>query len=260
MRILFVGDIVGKGGRNTVNLVVPKLLREYSCQFCVANGENMAGGGGFTRQCLLELSNSGVDVFTSGDHIWDQKDFVEEIKKFPNVLRPANMADCQPGRGYGVFSSVDDKKVGVLCLLGRTFMAASANCPFEAAERIVPEMRKETPIIVVDFHAEATSEKIAMARFLDGKVSAVVGTHTHVPTADQQILPGGTAFQCDLGMVGARESVLGRDIAPVISRFRTGMPSRFTVNDKGIRLNGAVVTIDDNGRAGGIERVMRDIL
>ena len=164
MRILFVGDIVGKGGRNTVNLLVPKLLREYSCQFCVANGENMAGGGGFTRQCLLELSNSGVDVFTSGDHIWDQKDFVEEIKKFPNVLRPANMADCQPGRGYGVFSSVDDKKVGVLCLLGRTFMAASANCPFEAAERIVPEMRKETPIIVVDFHAEATSEKIAIDR------------------------------------------------------------------------------------------------
>jgi metallophosphoesterase (TIGR00282 family) len=260
MRILFVGDIVGKGGRNTVNLVVPQLLREYKCQFCVANGENMAGGGGFTRQCLLELNNSGVDVFTSGDHIWDQKSFVEEIKQFPNVLRPANVAECQPGRGYGIFSDADGRKIGVICLLGRTFIAASANCPFEAAERIVAELSRETPFVVVDFHAEATSEKIAMGRFLDGKVSAVLGTHTHVPTADQQILPGGTAFQCDLGMVGARESILGRDIAPVVARFRSGMPSRFTVNDKGIRLNGAVVTIDDNGRAVAIERVMRDIL
>ena len=259
MRILFIGDIVGKGGRQAINVLVPGLLSEYGCDFCVANGENMAGGNGFTKQCLLEMDNSGVDVFTGGDHMWDQKDFMTEIGSLTNVLRPANLPDCQPGRGWGVFTARDGSPVAVMSLLGRTFMAAGADCPFAAAERLLPEIRQHTPVVVIDFHAEATSEKIALGRYFDGKVSAVVGTHTHVATADQQIFPGGTAFQCDLGMVGARESILGRDIAPVLSRFRTGLPARFTVNDRGPRLSGAVVTVSAAGRAEGIERVMRDL-
>jgi len=259
MRILFIGDIVGKGGRQATRALVPGLLSEYSCDFCVANGENMAGGNGFTKQCILEMEDSGVDVFTGGDHIWDQKDFMTEIDSLPNVLRPANLPDCQPGRGWGVFTARDGSRVAVMSLLLRTFMAAGADCPFATAERLLPEIRQQTPIIVIDFHAEATSEKIALGRYFDGKVSAVVGTHTHVATADQQIFPGGTAFQCDLGMVGARESILGRDIAPVLHRFRTGMPARFTVNERGIRLCGTIVTVSASGRAEGIERVMRDL-
>ncbi|NMA20848.1 MAG: YmdB family metallophosphoesterase [Lentisphaerae bacterium] len=259
MKILFIGDIVGKGGRGAVQALVPGLRREYSCDFCIANAENIAGGSGLTRNCLQELNEGKVDVFTTGDHVWDQKEFAGEIKSLPNVLRPANFPIEQPGRGYGVFTNADGEKIGVISLIGRTFMAAGANCPFAAAERIVEELRKETPVIIVDFHAEATSEKIAMGRFLDGKVSAVLGTHTHVPTADQQVFPGGTAFQCDVGMVGARESILGRALEPVLSRFRTGMPSRFTVVDRGIRLHGTVITIEPDGRAVGIERVMRDL-
>jgi metallophosphoesterase (TIGR00282 family) len=259
MRILLIGDIVGKGGRNAVNLLVPRLMRDYDCQFCVANGENMAGGNGFTRQCLLELSNSKVDVFTSGDHVWDQKEFEKEILAFSNVLRPANLPDCQPGRGYGFFEAEDGATVAVVSLLGRTFMHTAANCPFETIERLLPELRKQTAIIVVDFHAEATSEKIAMGRFLEGKVSIVVGTHTHVATADQQIFSGGTAYQTDLGMVGSRDSILGRDIASVVGRFRTGMPARFAVNDKNIRLCGCAVTVNDEGRATSIERIAMDM-
>lgn len=260
MKILFIGDIVGKSGRQAVKQLTRGLMREYGCQFCIANGENMAGGGGFTRQCINELDDSGVDVFTSGDHIWDQKDFVNEIKTCSNVLRPANFALSQPGRGYGVFGTADGVSVGVVNLIGRTFIGAQSDCPFLAADRAIEALKSETKIIFVDFHAEATSEKIAMGRYLDGRVSAVIGTHTHVATADQQIFPKGTAFQCDAGMVGARESILGRDIEPVLHRFVTGMPARFTVQEKGMRLCGTVVTVDEEtGRAVGIERVMRDL-
>lgn len=260
MRILFIGDIVGKSGRQAVNQLVPALIREYDCQFCIANGENMAGGDGFTKQCLRELDASGVDVFTSGDHVWGQKDFVNEITQCTHVLRPANFSSKQPGRGYGIFEATDGTRVGVINLIGRTFIAVSSNCPFETADAVVEELRRETNVIFVDFHAEATSEKIAMGRYLEGRVSAVIGTHTHVPTADQQIFAKGTAFQCDAGMVGARDSILGRDIAPVLHRFTTGMPSRFTVCETGVRLCGTVVTVDPvSGRASSIERVLRDL-
>ncbi|MBP5637864.1 MAG: TIGR00282 family metallophosphoesterase [Victivallales bacterium] len=260
MRILFIGDIVGKGGRMAVKSLVRGLLREYNCQFCIANGENMAGGGGFTKQCLNELTDCGVDVFTAGDHVWDQKEFPNEITQFGNVLRPANFSSRQPGRGFGVFETADGLKVGVLNLIGRTFVAAQSNCPFEAADVAIPELRRETPIVIVDFHAEATSEKIALGRYLDGRVSAVIGTHTHVPTADQQLFPNGTAFQCDAGMVGARDSIIGRDIQAVLQKFSTGMPARFTVCEKDIRLCGTVITIDEaTGKATSIERVLRDL-
>lgn len=259
MKLLFVGDIVGKGGREAVARLVPELRRELGCDFCVANAENTAGGGGVTRRCLADLATSGVDVFTSGDHVWDQREFVGEIAQIGNVLRPANVYPGQPGRGYGLFVSVTGLQVGVICLLGRTFMNGLADCPFQAADRIVAELRQATPFIVVDIHAEATSEKIALGRFLDGRVSAVLGTHTHVPTADERVFPGGTAFQCDVGMVGSRESVLGRDLAPVLQRFSTGMPARFTVADHHIRLHASAVTLDGAGRATAIERVVRDL-
>jgi len=249
MRILFLGDVVGKGGRRALNRLTPELRQQYGCQFCVANGENMAGGGGLSRKCLDELRDSGIDVFTGGDHMWDQHAFAEEIHACDNVVRPANVCANQPGRGYGLFPLPDGGRIGVMCLLGRTFMNGFSDCPFQAADRIVAQLEPSTRMVVVDIHAEATSEKTALARFLDGRVSAVLGTHTHVPTADEQILPGGTAFQCDVGMVGSRDSILGRAIQPVVQRFATGMPARFVVEDKRIRLHGTIVDIDpETGR------------
>ena len=258
LNVLFIGDIVGSGGRDAVNALVRPIMEEYGCSFCIANGENMAGGNGFTASCIKELASSGVNVFTGGDHTWDQKDFQTEIEKLDNVLRPANVSALQPGRGYGVFSTREGIEIGVISLLGRTFMNNLANCPYEAAERIVSEIRQRTPFIVIDFHAEASSDKIAMGRMLDGRVSAVLGTHTHVPTADEQIFPCGTAFQCDVGMVGARESILGREIESIVGRYRTGMPTRFPVVNEGIRLNATLLALDEHGCATSIQRIVRD--
>lgn len=259
MNILFIGDIVGKGGRRAIREVVPRLRKEYNCVFVIANGENMAGGGGMTAKCLNGLRDAGVDVFTGGDHMWDQRAFVEEIVGFDNVLRPANVNPVQPGRGHAVFQVDDDLAVGVICLQGRTFMNSLADCPFSAADRCIEKLRIATTINVVDFHAEATSEKVAMGRYLDGRATAVLGTHTHVVTADEQILPGGTGYQTDVGMVGARESILGRDIAPVLQRFATGMPARFTVVERGIRLHATIMDVDrSTGCVQSMERIVRD--
>lgn len=259
MNILMVGDIVGKGGRRAVAELVPHLRRDYDCSFAIANGENMAGGGGLTRKCLNSVLRGEIDAVTTGDHVWDQRDFATTITEFDNVLRPANVHPDQPGRGYGIFELPGGVKVGVVNLLGRTFMKTPVDSPFTEARSLINRLREETPIVFVDFHAEATSEKIAMGRFLDGWVTAVLGTHTHVATADEQIFPGGTAFQCDVGMVGSRESILGRAVEPVVSTFSTGMPSRFTVVEKGIRLHATVVGLDpDTGKARSITRVTRD--
>ena len=259
IRILFIGDIVGHGGREAVKALAPILRQEYGCAFCVANGENMAGGNGMTKPLLAEFPPGTVDVFTAGDHTWDQREFPGQIDSLPNVLRPANLHPSQPGRGFGLFLAQDGTKIGVVNLLGRIFLGVPSECPFQAAKDAVEALRKETPIILVDFHAEATSEKIAMGRFLDGKVSAVFGTHTHVETADTTIFPGGTAYQSDVGMVGARESVRGRDIAPVLTRVTTGMPTRFTVKDTGISLHGILLTVEKaTGKAIAVERIARD--
>lgn len=258
MRILLIGDVVGKGGRKAVRQLVPELRKEFNCAFCIANGENVAGGAGLTESTVLELKAGGVDVVTSGDHVWDQHDFAGQIDRLPFVLRPANLQPGQPGRGYGVYNIPIGGQVAVINVVGRVFVSQQSDCPFHAVERILEELRGKTPIIFVDIHAEATSEKIALARFLAGKVTAVFGTHTHVATADEQVLAGGTAYISDLGMVGARDSILGRDIQAVVSRFYTGMPSRFLVVDKGIELRGAVVEFDrESGRATSIERVTR---
>ena len=259
MRLLFIGDVVGKGGRKAVAHFVPLLRAEYGCEFCIVNGENMAGGGGLTRRGLDELLTAGVDVVTTGDHVWDQKDFVEQIATCPGVLRPANLPPMQPGRGYAVFPTAAGVPILVMGLLGRVFMGHQADCPFRTADAILAECASQAKVIFVDIHAEATSEKIALGRHLDGRVSAVVGTHTHVPTADEQILTGGTAFQCDVGMVGARDSGLGRALQPVLRRFVTGMPGHFTVVETGIRLQGTLVDIDPaTGRATAIQRLVRD--
>ncbi len=259
MKFLFVGDIVGKGGRHAVAALVPRLRAEFGAGFCVANGENMAGGSGLSRKCLLELTAAGVDVVTTGDHVWDQKEFVGQIAEMPYVLRPANLPPQQPGRGWGLFQTADGTPVAVASLLGRTFMAAGSDCPFRTADAMLAALAGQVKIVIVDIHAEATSEKTALARYLDGRVTAVLGTHTHVPTADEQILPGGTAFQCDVGMVGARESILGRAIEPVVRRFATGMPGHFTVVEEGIRLHGTLIEADPaTGRALTVQRVVRD--
>lgn len=258
MKILFIGDIVGHGGRDAVKALAPRLREEYGCGFCIANGENIAGGNGLTKPLVCEFPAGTVDVFTAGDHTWDQKEFPGQIDRCPNVLRPENLGKEQPGRGYGIFEAADGTRVGVVNLIGRTFLGVPSDNPFTAAAAAVEQLRADTSVIIVDFHAEATSEKIAMGRFLDGRVSAVFGTHTHVATADTTIFPGGTAFQCDAGMVGSDASVLGREIAPVVSRFVTGMPTRFPVNDDNVVLHGIVVEVDPaTGRALSVERVER---
>ena len=256
MRILFLGDIVGHDGRRAAQGLSPVLQREYGCDFCLANGENMAGGNGMSKALLEEFTPEQVDVFTSGDHTWDQREFPKQIDGLGKVLRPANFHPSQPGRGWGVFPARNGKKVGVVNLLGRVFMKLQVSSPFDLVEEALQEIARETPIVIVDFHGEATSEKQAMGFYLDGRVTAVLGTHTHVPTADSRILPGGTAFQCDVGMVGSQESVLGRDAAAVIENFRTGMPMRFSVAEGHTVVMGAVVTLDEEtGRATEIHRV-----
>ncbi len=257
-RILFIGDIVGKGGRRAVNGLVPDLLKEFKCNLCIANGENMAGGAGITRKCISSVETSGVDVFTGGDHIWDQRSFPEEIVSLPQVLRPANFSNQQPGRGFCDVRLKNGGCIRVISLVGQVFINVGSNCPFETVAQIIKSRPSGCVGTVVDFHAEATSEKVAMGYFLDGKVSAVLGTHTHIPTADEQILPNGTAFQTDVGMVGARHSVLGRAVEPVLQRFTTGMPARFTVVEKGIRLNATLVVLNDDGKAVQIQRITRD--
>lgn len=259
MKLLFIGDVVGRGGREAVRALLPALRAETGATLCVVNGENIAGGGGLTRKCVEELLAGGVDVVTAGDHVWDQKEFVEQIAGLGTVLRPANLPATQPGRGWGVFRAADGTPVAVMNLLGRVFMPGQAGCPFAAADEVLAAVRERARVVLVDMHAEATSEKIAMGRYLDGRVTAVLGTHTHVPTADEQLFPGGTAFLCDVGMVGARDSILGRAIDPVLRRFTSGMPGHFTVVEQGIRLHAAVVECDAaTGRATGIRRLVRD--
>lgn len=246
MNILFIGDIVGKGGRKAVLQLVPELRRQFNCSFCIANAENIAGGAGLTTSCLSEIPKGIVDVFTTGDHVWDQKGFESEIGSLANVLRPANMSVRQPGKGFGVFKNPGCGEIAVVNLLGKVFMKESAYCPFETAEKILSQIPKTVKCIVLDFHAEATSEKAAMAYWLDGRVTAVIGTHTHVQTADAAVLPKGTAFISDVGMVGALASILGRDINAVLQKFTTGMPVKLTVVEKGIRLNAVVISYDPN--------------
>ncbi|MBM3877549.1 MAG: TIGR00282 family metallophosphoesterase [Verrucomicrobia bacterium] len=255
MKLLFLGDIVGEPGRKAVAAIVPGLRRRHSVHCVIANGENSAGGSGITPETAAEIFSGGVDIITSGDHLWDQKDVSQLLVHEPRFIRPLNYPAGTPGQGSTVFQSNGCAPVGVMNLQGRVFMPDLDN-PFRRVKPELERLREITPVILVDFHAEATSEKIAFARMLDGQVSAVVGTHTHVQTADEQIFAGGTAFLCDAGFTGAHESVLGREIEPVLFRFLTNQPQRLAVAKGRVLLQGALIEVDEQtGKAVRIERV-----
>jgi metallophosphoesterase (TIGR00282 family) len=255
LRLLFLGDIIGEPGRKAVIEMLPTLKSSLGLDFVVANGENVAAGRGITPKLAIDLLRCGVAVITTGDHVWDQKDVVGFIETEPRLLRPINYPEGTPGGGSIVLETAKGK-VGVINVQGRTFMLPALENPFRRVWDEVEQMRTQTPMIFVDVHAETTSEKIALGRFLDGKVSAVAGTHTHVQTADEQIFPGGTAFICDAGMCGPTESVLGREIQPIIQRFYSSMPINFPVARGEVKLHGLMVDIDEeSGRALMVRRI-----
>ena len=259
MKLLFIGDIVGQPGRRAVRELVPKLRQQHALDLVVANGENAAGGSGITLRTAEEIFAAGVDVITSGDHLWDQKEVVQLLEREPRFVRPLNYPSGTPGHGTYLFQSQALPPVAIINLQGRTFMPPLDN-PFHRVlselERLGPSLRN----VLVDFHAEATSEKIALARMLNGRVTAVVGTHTHVQTADEQILSGGTAFLCDAGFTGPHDSVIGRQAEPIIQRFLTAMPQKFDVAAGSVRLQGALLEFNEqNGRALKIQRVSESL-
>ena len=249
--------MVGSPGRETLKRCVPLARDQYNVDLCIANGENAAGGFGLTVQTAQEMFDAGVDFVTSGNHIWDKREFRPYLDTSDRVIRPVNYPPSAPGRGYG-FASANGSTVGVVNVMGRTFMPP-VDDPFRAVEAALDELSGRTKLIVVDVHAEATSEKVALSRFLDGRVSVIYGTHTHVQTADEHILPGGTAYLTDVGMTGPTEGVIGMEAGPVLERFTTGFSERFNVQKSGSKqFCAAVVTIDaDSGRATEIKRIFQ---
>ena len=243
MRILFIGDIVGKAGRRAIDGLLAKIMSEYRIEFSIANAENAAGGMGITPAIAIEILDQGIDVLTSGNHIWAKKEIIPFLNEERRVLRPANYPDQVPGKGAGLFTSKNGRKVAVLNLEGRVFMK-NLDCPFRVAEKEIEILQKETRIIVVDFHAEATSEKVALAHYLKGKVSAVLGTHTHVQTSDDRILDEGTAVITDVGMTGPLDSVIGIRTEVALERFLTQVPWKFDVATEDIELQGVVIDVD----------------
>jgi metallophosphoesterase (TIGR00282 family) len=256
LNILFIGDIVGRPGRETVRALLGDLIARHQIDFTIANGENLAGGLGITRDTAREVLEAGVEVITTGNHIWRQREAVVLVKEEPRVLRPANYPRECPGRGADVFLTARGTPVGVLNLVGRVFMEP-LDCPFIATEEEMKSLHGKTNVVVVDVHAEATSEKLALAWHMDGRASAVLGTHTHVQTGDERILPRGTAYLTDVGMTGPRDSVLGVSVVPVIAHFRTGMPHRFELASGPTVLNAVVVDVDEEtGTARSIRRIV----
>ena len=255
MKLLFIGDIVARPGRDLVRRGLSGLVRAHDIDLVLANGENAAGGAGITREISDELFGAGIDVMTSGNHIWDKREVMEFIDRQPRLIRPANYPAGAPGAGSYVWER-DGVAVGVINVMGRVFMA-SLDDPFVAVNEEIARVRERgATIVFVDFHAEATSEKLAMGWYLDGRVTAVVGTHTHVQTADDRILPGGTAYLTDVGMTGPHDGVIGMDRASIIARFTTGLPARFEPASGDPRLHAVIVTADAaTGRALAIERV-----
>jgi hypothetical protein len=254
MNILMVGDVFGEPGRAALAKLLPRLRDQHKIDLAVVNVENAAAGFGVTPPMAKTFLEQGVDVMTSGNHIWDKKEIVEFITREDRLLRPANFPSGTPGSGF-ITVKTGAYKVAVLNLMGRVFMTP-IDCPFAKANEVVPQLRKETPIILVDMHCEATSESQAMGWYLDGRVTAVVGTHRHVQTADERVLPGGTAYITDLGMTGPIDSVIGVDKAIILQRFLTQMPVRFEPAKGPAALHGVVITVDpESGRASAIQRL-----
>ena len=255
MRILFIGDVFGRTGRDLVRQGLPVLAARFGIDAVIANVENAASGAGITRETGEALLKSGVDVMTTGNHVWDKREALTYIGVEPRLLRPLNMASAAPGRGTFVARMADGRPIGVINAMGRVFMPPVDN-PFEAVAAAVERLSRECRLIVVDMHAEATAEKIAMGWHLDGRVTAVVGTHTHVQTADARILPGGTAYITDAGMTGPHDSIIGMERAAVLERFVTGLPARMEPAAGNPRLQAVVIDADEHtGLARGIERV-----
>ncbi len=255
MRILMIGDIVGRPGRRAILENLSCLRREMNIDFVIANGENAAAGHGITKEIAKQLFNAGVDVFTMGNHVWNKKEVFDYIEKEKRLLRPANYPPGTPGVGYQLYETNKGVTVGVVNVSGRIYMQ-ELDCPFRTMDYILKQLQYQTNLIFVDFHAEATSEKVAMGWYLDGKVTAICGTHTHVQTADERILPNGTAYITDIGMTGPRDSVIGVTTEIVLEKFITQMPRRFEVADTTYQLNAVVIDVNpDNGQALKIDRI-----
>lgn len=255
MIVLAIGDIIGGPGRRAVKDILPGLREQYGIDFVIANGENVAGGLGLTLKTADELFGAGVDVITSGNHIWAQKEIIPYLDSELPILRPLNYPPGVPGRGFLVFRN----RVLVVNLIGRTFIG-NFDCPFRAMDKLLAELKTKPAVIIIDFHAEATSEKMALGRYLDGRVSALLGTHTHVGTIDAQLLPKGTAYVTDIGMTGPVNSVIGDDTDTVLSRFLSMIPHRLAVGKGKVAFNAILVTLDEEtGLATGIERICREV-
>lgn len=254
MLILVIGDVIGRPGRRAVNQLLPGLNQQYRLDLVIANAENAAGGLGLTSATARELLDAGVDVLTSGNHIWAQKEIIPYLDGELPILRPLNYPPGVPGKGY-----IINSQAMVVNLVGRTFIG-DFDCPFRAMDKLLAELKPKPPVIIVDFHAEATSEKVAMGRYLDGRVSAVVGTHTHIGTIDAQLLPQGTAYVTDIGMTGPLDSVIGDDTGAVIRRFLTRMPHRLSVGKGKTGFNAVLIEVaEDSGKATSIDRIYREV-
>lgn len=256
INILCIGDIVGQPGRDALAKVLPALKENHAIDVVIANGENAAGGSGILPKQAQEIFKSGVDVITLGDHVWDKPEIYPYLNEDHPLVRPANFPDGAPGRGWRVLTAANGTKVGVINLLGRTFMRYNVSCPFKMFDAAYAAIIKETPVIVVDMHAETTSEKVAIGHYIDGRASVVFGTHTHIQTADEKILPKGTAYITDLGMSGPYDSVIGQSKEKIIQRFLTSMPVKFEVAAGPATVHGMVISVEaDTGRALAVRRV-----
>ncbi|MCX6375182.1 MAG: TIGR00282 family metallophosphoesterase [Armatimonadetes bacterium] len=259
MRILFVGDIVGRPGKQAAAQLLPGLREEFAPDFVIANGENAAGGMGITKDTGAEIFKAGIDAVTLGNHVWAKKECYSYLDDEPRIVRPANYPSGVPGRGWAVFATEQGESIGVVNVCGRIFMDHLDN-PFTVTDRIIETLAPDTDVILVDFHAEATSEKVAFGWYVSGRVAAVIGTHTHVQTADERILPGGTAYITDVGMTGPVDSVIGVKKDLIISRFLTQMPNKFEIAEGDTMLSAAVIDVDSEiGKATRIERIQRSI-
>jgi hypothetical protein len=260
MKILFIGDIVGSPGREAVKKLLPQLKKEYNINFVIANAENAAGGSGITARVAQELFDSGISVITTGDHIWKKSEVFEIIDKDERILRPINFPEGAPGRGAGLFQIENGIKIGVVNVQGRVFMEPLLECPFKTSRKAIEALSKETKIIIVDIHAEATSEKVALGWYLEDLASGILGTHTHIQTADEKILPSGCAYITDAGMTGPYYSVIGRRVEDVLKKFITAIPTRFEVATDDVQLCAVIIDIDEaSGKAKSILRIQKKL-